>query len=120
MALTLLVEQRLIRSNLVTFFTRHEKTWTAAASQAYKFVKDGFPSGAPIRPDDVAKALLPILEVNERLLAELNAKKLTQKYWVGNFVDLVVERTWDTVRGNDGKATDHPKSRKHGSRRAGE
>jgi hypothetical protein len=94
MALTLEVEQRLTRSNLAKFFADHEAAWKGAASQAYKFVRDGFPAGATIRPDDVAKALLPILEVNERLKSELSAKKLTQKYWVSNFVDLLVDRTW--------------------------
>jgi hypothetical protein len=94
MALTLEVEQRLTRSSLTKLFSEHEATWEAAAKQAYKFVHDGFPKGSSVRQDDVAKALLPILEVNERLRAELATKKLTQKYWVRDFVDLVVDRTW--------------------------
>jgi hypothetical protein len=48
--------------------------------------------------DDLAKALLPIMEVNELLLNKLAAERLTQQYWVKYFVDLIVDRTWDHIR----------------------
>jgi hypothetical protein len=65
-----------------------------------------FPKGSKIRPDDVVKALLPIVEVDESIRTVLKAKKLRQKYWVAYFTDLIIDRTWDEIReerGDDGR-----------------
>ena len=96
-ALTLPVEQRLTRTSLAQFFSDHRATWESAAKRAYSFVVGGYPKGSTVRHDDVARVLLPILEADERLRSQLNTKKLTQKYWVKDFVDLVVDRTWDNL-----------------------
>jgi pyruvate decarboxylase len=61
------------------------------------------PPSAKIRPDDVAKALQPFLEVDEDLIAYLNAQKLKQKYWVGDFGDLILDRVWGEIGGADGQ-----------------
>ena len=42
MALTLEVEQRLERVGLVRHFSDNEKAWTAAAQDAYDYLKKGF------------------------------------------------------------------------------
>jgi len=98
MALTLDVEQRLQKARLIAFFNARRAAWEGAARQAYIFVKGNFPGGSTIRQDDVAKALKPIVEVNEELRAELNAHKLKQKYWIDNFTDLIIDRTWNAIR----------------------
>ena len=97
MSLTLEAEQRLRKVSLVTLFTDHQAAWTAAAQRTYQFITDGFPANAAVRPDDVAKALLPILEVNEQLKTKLAREKLTQKYWVKDFTDLIIERVWPNI-----------------------
>jgi hypothetical protein len=99
MALTLEIEQRLVSAGLTQFFERNRREWVPAARETYEFMMRTFPDGAPIRPDDVRKILLPIIEVDQRLQAELNRRKLTQKYWVGHFTDLIIERAWNEIRG---------------------
>jgi hypothetical protein len=56
--------------------------------------RKNFPNRATVRPDDVAKALGPLLEVNEDLATDLEANKLGQKDWVKDFGDLILDRTW--------------------------
>jgi hypothetical protein len=97
MALTLDTEQKLKAVSLVEFFTAHEPAWQAVAKHGYDYVKGNFPGDSPVRPDDVAKALLPIVEVDADLRTYLNKKKLTQKYWISYFTDLVIDRTWNYV-----------------------
>jgi hypothetical protein len=98
MALTLKAEQRLAAAKLVGLFEDHRAAWLDAAKQTYEFIKANFPADATIRPDDVAQALIPILEVDQRLRARLNASKLTQKYWITDFTDLIIDRVWDQIR----------------------
>lgn len=101
MGLTLNAEQRLRDAGLIDLFEDQEAEWTEVAKKAIAFVKDGFPEGAKIRRDDVAKALYPLLEVNEDLKDRLDADKLRGKFWKEFFVDLIVDRTWDEINGDD-------------------
>src|ERR1700676_3587238 len=96
MALTFDVEQRLIRANLATFFNDHQPIWLAAAKEAHEYLH-GF---STIRPDDVAKVLHPIIEVNVQLQNTLATKRLTQKYWTKYFVDLIFDKTWQQIHGD--------------------
>ena len=102
--MTLRAEQQLDASGLIAFFENSRETWITAARDTHAFVKQSFPAGSKIRPDDVAKALLPVLEVNQDLRNQLDADRLKQKYWVSYFTDLVIDRCWDgiiTESGND-------------------
>jgi hypothetical protein len=99
MALTLEAEQRLEAVGLIEFFQNDETTWQVAALQTYEFIKDNFPPGARIRRDDVAKGLRPVLEVNEALRDKLNEMKLRGKFWISDFADLIIDRTWTTIGG---------------------
>jgi hypothetical protein len=97
MALTLDTEQALENAGLIAEFEKDRATWLNAAKQSHDFVKQNFPAGATIRCDDVAKALLPVLEVSEALNDFLASKKLKQKYWIKYFGDLILDRTWDEI-----------------------
>jgi hypothetical protein len=88
MALTLEADQRLEAVGLVALFTAHQADWLNAASETKVFVTGNFPPGSLIRRDDVAKALIPILEVNETLKDELNASKLRGKFWIRDLLIL--------------------------------
>src|SRR6185312_17377034 len=99
MALTLEAEQRLEAVGLVALFDKYEGDWLALAAQTKSFVKGNFPAGSKIRRDDVAKAFLPILEVHEILRDELDANKLRGKFWIKDFGDLIIDRTWDRLDG---------------------
>jgi hypothetical protein len=97
MSLTLKVEQMLVGAGLVVFFDDHPAQWHAAAKKTHTFIVSQFPSGATIRRDDIALALVPVLEVHEGLSAFLQEKKLTQKYWIRHFADLIVDRAWASI-----------------------
>ncbi len=95
MALTLESEQRLTKVNLVVLYNQSKAKWGRLAKQSYQFVAKNFPDGATVRMDDVAKALVPLLEVHEDLQNALSQKKLKQKYWIQDFGDLILDRAWE-------------------------
>jgi hypothetical protein len=97
MALTLEAEQRLKSVGLVTLYNEHQADWLVAAAETMDFMAGGFPAGSKIRRDDVAKALVPILEVNETLKDQLESSKLRGKFWIKDFADLIIDRTWDEL-----------------------
>jgi hypothetical protein len=97
MALTLEADQRLESAGLVALFNQHEEAWLTAARETRTFITGNFPAGSRIRRDDVAKALIPILEVNETLRDCLDENKLRQKFWIRDFADLIIDRTWDRL-----------------------
>jgi hypothetical protein len=107
MALTLEAEQRLEAVELIALFTAHEAAWLQAAKETKEFIAGNFPKGSKIRRDDVAKALIPILEVNETLKDKLNDKKLRGKFWIKDFADLIIDRTWEELE----KAKGHGKEK---------
>ena len=107
MALTLEAEQRLETVGLAALFTEHQAAWLEAAKHTKDFVTGNFPKGAKIRRDDVAKALIPILEVNETLKDTLNQKKLRGKFWIKDFADFIIDRTWEGLE----KAKGHGKEK---------
>jgi hypothetical protein len=96
-ALTLAVEQELEAVGLVRLFTEHQAVWTTAATQTRTFIAVNFPDGSLIRRDDVAKAMVPILEVDETLRTYLDTEKIRGKHWVRDFADLIIDRTWDLL-----------------------
>lgn len=97
MALTLESEQRLKDVGLIELYSQHAAIWLDAAHQAKAFIVSNFPDGAKVRRDDVAKALFPVLEVNEVLKEYLDQKKLRGKFWIRFFGDLIIDKTWDQL-----------------------
>lgn len=97
MALTLEADQRLESVGLVALFDNNRDMWLEAAKQTKEFISGNFPEGSKIRRDDVAKALIPILEVNEILKDALHEFKLRGKFWIKDFADLIIDRTWDDL-----------------------
>jgi hypothetical protein len=97
MALTLDIERRLEDVGLVEFFNKDRDTWKGLAKRTYDFLKGDFPAGSTIRRDDVAKVLIPLVEVNENLRDRLHEKSLTQKYWISRYTDLIIDRTWNEI-----------------------
>ena len=101
MALTLAVEQRLDDAGLIALFEKHADMWASVARRALEFVKGDFPAHATVRHDDVAKALIGVIEVNEVLRAYLNENKLRGKLWKTCFADLITDRCWDAINGEE-------------------
>jgi hypothetical protein len=90
-------EQRLDSVGMVALFEGDKEAWLDAARQTKVFIKNNFPEGSIIRRDDVAKALIPVLEVNEVLKDALNEHKLRGKFWIKDFADLIIDKTWDQL-----------------------
>lgn len=97
MALTLEAEQRMADVGLVKFYDDSSAAWLATVQATKDFVKSNFPAGALIRPDDVAKGLVPILEVHEGFKKYRDEKPLRGKFWIKFFCDLIVDRTWNKL-----------------------
>lgn len=97
MALTLESEQRLIDVGLDQLYSNDQASWLATVRQTRTFVVNNFPDGAVIRRDDVAKALYPILEVHEALKHYRNQEKLRGKFWIKDFGDFLIDRTWEQL-----------------------
>lgn len=55
--------------------------------------KDNITGGKDPRPDDVAKALFPMLEVNEKLRGHQEDNKARAKRYVEWFVEYVIDRS---------------------------
>jgi hypothetical protein len=94
MALTLEAEQRMGDVGLVGFYDTNQPGWLATVQATKDFVRGNFPTGALIRPDDVAKGLIAILEVHEGFKDFRNDHKLRGKFWIKDFADLLTDRTW--------------------------
>jgi hypothetical protein len=97
MALTLEAEQRLTAVGLVKFFDKNANAWKGLAADTKGFVTAHFPNGAKIRRDDVSKELVPILEVHEAFGDYLDEHRLRGKFWIKDFADLIIDRTWDNI-----------------------
>jgi len=95
MALTLEEMQRLQKVSLVAFYEKRSAPWDVLAKKSHDFAKESFPKGQDIRVDDVAKVLMPLLEVAEDLQKELASKRLVQKYWKRFFANLVLDKAKD-------------------------
>lgn len=98
MGMTLEAEQRLDDVGLDAFFEKDKAAWQATVQETKDFISKKFPVGAKIRPDDVAKALFPILEVHEEFKDFREEEKLRGKFWIKDFVDLIIDRTWPNLK----------------------
>ena len=104
MALTLEAEQRMEDAGVLGFYRRDEPGWLGTVQATKAFVSGNFPEGAPIRRDDVAKALIPILEVHEAFKDFRNEQKLRGKFWIKDFADLLIDKTWSRLQQEQGNA----------------
>ena len=43
------------------------------------------------------KELIPLLEVHEDFRDFLDENKLRGKFWIKDFADLIIDRTWDEI-----------------------
>ena len=102
MALTALKVEDLTDKGFMELFDDHRELWKTKAQEAYayteKFIVE---AGQPVRPDDVINLLVPAVELSKEFRAFLDEKRLTQKYWRVNFVELVLDRLWTELTEED-------------------
>lgn len=97
MGLTVKMQQMLEAYGLDRLFEEHRDKFKEAAKRTHTFVTLSFPEDSTIRRDDVAEAMVSMLEVNEELQGSLALSKLKQKYWATYFAHYIVDKLWDEI-----------------------
>ena len=73
-------------------YTKHEEAWRKLVRTAYEFAKKNISGGANPRPDDILKALLPMLEVNEDLRKHQEDNRARYKRFREYFGDYIIDQ----------------------------
>lgn len=74
-------------------YDNHKAEWTKLAKTAQKHAKENITGGKDPRPDDIAKALYPMLEVHEVLRAHQEDNQARAKRFVEWFVEYVIDQS---------------------------
>lgn len=90
MALTTTVRIALEGKRLTVLFDDHQAEWAAMVQKAYDLMAGQVPGGRPT-VDDVRKVLLPMVELNRPLRDYLARQRCTEKHWVGDFTDYILD-----------------------------
>jgi hypothetical protein len=101
MALSLYVLKRVQKAHLDRLYEDHEKHWDEVSMRSHFFAEVSFHpdnEGYIIHLEDVAKFLMPNLEVDQKLDKHLGINKLHEKYWRKYFCDYVLDRYWYKFR----------------------
>ena len=70
----------------------HHQRWVTAAESAYDYAKKSITHGEEPLPDDIADALLPILNADPDLLKHQRENRATAKKYREAFADLIVDQ----------------------------
>lgn len=97
MGLTLKMQQQLEAYDLHEVFNDNRAKFLEAAKRTHHFVTLSFPEDSAIRRDDVADAMVSMLEVHEELQEALTLRKLKQKYWAKYFAHYIVDQVWEEI-----------------------
>lgn len=95
MALTQVVRLRLESKGFNTLYDTHRQDWEKLAERARTLIGTEVAGHQPT-VDDIKKVLLPLVELNPHLRQFLTGgkKQLTQRYWVTDFTDYVLDRVY--------------------------
>jgi hypothetical protein len=97
MAISLAIQQHLEKAGLVEYHDAHEKHWRALAKKSHDFIKNNFPADYDVHQEDVCKALIILIEVNDLMNDYLSANKLKEKYWLKYFSDYILDQCWKDI-----------------------
>lgn len=92
MALTEAKIKDLTDKKFDALYDAHKAEWKALAKTAQKHAKENITGGNDPRPDDVAKALYPMLEVHEVLRAHQEDNRARARRFVEWFVEYVIDQ----------------------------
>jgi hypothetical protein len=93
MALTESKRLRLEGKGFPKLLSDHKAQWTKMAEEARELMASQI-DHAGLTVDDIRKTLLPLVEIHPKLLEFLASKKLTQKYWIGDFTDYILQEVY--------------------------
>jgi hypothetical protein len=93
MGLTEAKRLRLEGKGFSDLFSDHKALWTKTAEGARELIAKQIEQREPTI-DDIRKTLLPLVEIQPKLLEYLATKRLTQKYWIGDFTDYILQEVY--------------------------
>jgi hypothetical protein len=73
-------------------YEKQKDVWLAMVGNAHYFARTHVTEGREPRPDDVHKALLPILEVNENLRKHQEDNRARFKHFRDYFGDYIIDK----------------------------
>lgn len=73
-------------------FNKHKPKWEAMAQKAYQFAKESITGGNEPRPDDVAKALRNMVEVDEKFRDHQDENHARSPRYTEWFTEYVIDR----------------------------
>jgi len=78
--------------NFHKLYDRHKDAWNTMVGNAFDFAKQHITAGHDPRPDDILKALLPMLEVNENLRNHQEDNRARFKHFREFFGDYIIDQ----------------------------
>jgi hypothetical protein len=90
MALTTTVRITLDGKGFGGLFEDHKAKYEGMVQTAYEVMAGQVPGGQPTI-DDVKKVLLPMVELDRSLRTHLGTRKCTEKHWISDFTDYVLD-----------------------------
>jgi hypothetical protein len=78
--------------NFHNLYERHEEAWLEMVENAYNFAHEHISNGREPRPDDILKALLPMLEVDEDLRSHQEENKARFKHFREYYGDYIIDK----------------------------
>jgi hypothetical protein len=73
-------------------YNGNEAEWNQLAETAKAYTQENITDGKPPRPDDIAKVLLPMLQVRDDVRGHQEDHKARANRWVEWFVEYVIDR----------------------------
>lgn len=73
-------------------YTNNKAVWDAMVETARTYTRDNITGGNEPRPDDIAKVLLPMLQVDDTLRAHQEENRARGKRFVEWFVEYVIDQ----------------------------
>jgi hypothetical protein len=73
-------------------YNKHEAAWKKLVFTAHDFAQKNIAGGTKPRPDDILKALLPMLEVNEDLRKHQEDNRARYKRFREYFGDYIIDK----------------------------
>lgn len=93
---------------------KHHQKWVTIAQKAYAYAKENITDGNEPRPDDVAEALLPILNKDDDLRNHQRENGARAKKFREAFADYIVDQVLieptRRKKGSDGASTGNQKA----------
>jgi hypothetical protein len=91
-ALTEAKKKNLEDKDFHNLYTRHREKWAALAKKSRSYAKKNITGGADPRPDDVAKILYPIVEVDADFRGHQEDNKARQSRFIGWFTEYIIDQ----------------------------